>query len=168
MKSSDQKSHANPVPILKISVFQTLKIVVREHVSVIVKFSDIVIRRIWLIPPTRLSVIRHPKTRIWMMEKAALAAASGTKGYNLGPYRGQTVVIPDQGYEFFQRFGPIMQRLALSTCGAGHKFISSGPPGRGVAQPGSASALGAEGRRFESVHPDHSGKARGNRTERPR
>ena len=25
---------------------------------------------------------------------------------------------------------------------------------RGVAQPGSASALGAEGRRFESVHPD--------------
>ena len=28
---------------------------------------------------------------------------------------------------------------------------------RGVAQPGSASALGAEGRRFESVHPDQSG-----------
>ena len=28
-------------------------------------------------------------------------------------------------------------------------------PSRGVAQPGSASALGAEGRRFESVHPDH-------------
>ena len=27
-------------------------------------------------------------------------------------------------------------------------------PSRGVAQPGSASALGAEGRRFESVHPD--------------
>ena len=27
---------------------------------------------------------------------------------------------------------------------------------RGVAQPGSASALGAEGRRFESVHPDQS------------
>ena len=26
---------------------------------------------------------------------------------------------------------------------------------RGVAQAGSASALGAEGRRFESVHPDH-------------
>ena len=26
---------------------------------------------------------------------------------------------------------------------------------RGVAQPGSASALGAEGRRFESVRPDH-------------
>ena len=29
-------------------------------------------------------------------------------------------------------------------------------PRRGVAQPGSASALGAEGRRFESVHPDQS------------
>ncbi len=28
-------------------------------------------------------------------------------------------------------------------------------PERGVAQPGSASALGAEGRRFESSHPDH-------------
>src|ERR1041385_6380590 len=27
---------------------------------------------------------------------------------------------------------------------------------RGVAQPGSASALGAEGRRFESCRPDHS------------
>ena len=26
---------------------------------------------------------------------------------------------------------------------------------RGVAQSGSASALGAEGRRFESCHPDH-------------
>ena len=29
---------------------------------------------------------------------------------------------------------------------------------RGVAQPGSASALGAEGRRFESVHPDQRGQ----------
>ena len=26
---------------------------------------------------------------------------------------------------------------------------------RGVAQPGSASGLGPEGRRFESCHPDH-------------
>ena len=33
-------------------------------------------------------------------------------------------------------------------------FISISTPCRGVAQPGSASALGAEGRRFESVHPD--------------
>ena len=29
------------------------------------------------------------------------------------------------------------------------------PPGRGVAQPGSASVLGTEGRRFESCLPDH-------------
>ena len=33
-------------------------------------------------------------------------------------------------------------------------FFSITSPSRGVAQPGSASALGAEGRRFESVHPD--------------
>ena len=31
-------------------------------------------------------------------------------------------------------------------------------PYRGVAQSGSASALGAEGRRFESCRPDHLGK----------
>ena len=36
-------------------------------------------------------------------------------------------------------------------------FISISTPCRGVAQPGSASALGAEGRRFESVHPDQNG-----------
>jgi hypothetical protein len=32
-----------------------------------------------------------------------------------------------------------------------------GRPNRGVAQPGSASALGAEGRRFKSCRPDHAG-----------
>ena len=32
--------------------------------------------------------------------------------------------------------------------------IDNAHPGRGVAQPGSASALGAEGRRFESYLPD--------------
>ena len=37
--------------------------------------------------------------------------------------------------------------ILLGFCGYVH-------PSRGVAQPGSASALGAEGRRFESVHPD--------------
>jgi hypothetical protein len=35
------------------------------------------------------------------------------------------------------------------------RAISSRNPGRGVAQPGSASVLGTEGRRFESCLPDH-------------
>ena len=39
---------------------------------------------------------------------------------------------------------------ALVFCGVAVYFTLR----RGVAQPGSASALGAEGRRFESVHPD--------------
>src|SRR3954468_19257959 len=37
-----------------------------------------------------------------------------------------------------------------------HKVSLCGVSWRGVAQPGSASALGAEGRRFESCLPDHS------------
>src|SRR3954470_12199787 len=36
-----------------------------------------------------------------------------------------------------------------------HKVSLCGVSWRGVAQPGSASALGAEGRRFESCLPDH-------------
>ena len=43
---------------------------------------------------------------------------------------------------------------------ANQNVVGSNPTTRSfrdVAQPGSASALGAEGRRFESCHPDHYG-----------
>jgi hypothetical protein len=36
-----------------------------------------------------------------------------------------------------------------------HSFAMRSAPVRGVAQPGSASGLGPEGRRFESCLPDH-------------
>ena len=60
----------------------------------------------------------------------------------------------------------LMLRLARhedkpTRCGGGAYLPERGPPrdksgiGRGVAQSGSASALGAEGRWFESSHPDH-------------
>ena len=42
------------------------------------------------------------------------------------------------------------------------------PLGRGVAQPGSASALGAEGRRFESCLPDHQSSSSTNGSSRIR
>src|SRR5258708_5361299 len=40
--------------------------------------------------------------------------------------------------------------------GGGDGIIEESPAGRGVAQPGSAPALGAGGRQFESGRPDHS------------
>jgi hypothetical protein len=50
-----------------------------------------------------------------------------------------------------------MQQTLVGTLSAGKNAIEVCP---GVAQPGSALALGASCRRFESVHPDHKLSAR--------
>ena len=52
-------------------------------------------------------------------------------------------------------FCPDTKNLMTSPLRTGGKTVTTTARRRGVAQPGSASALGAEGRMFESCRPDH-------------
>ncbi len=79
--------------------------------------------------------------------ESSAAIREGSGGGRFGTISGLSLPVP----ALFRRSMP---RMALSACPSTAENLR-GSASRGVAQPGSASALGAEGRRFESCLPDH-------------